>query len=71
MSKHFILNERLKRETSVELNLKEFKMGRKDTLAAPIAIGQSLAASFVTPATIVQYGDNYSYQINVTIPHEQ
>lgn len=41
-------------------------MSRKNTLEYPIATGQSLATSFVSPATTVLTLDNCSYQINVT-----
>lgn len=41
-------------------------MARKDALRTPVALVQSLAASFVTAPTYVKYLDNCSYQINVT-----
>lgn len=42
-------------------------MARKDTLLYNILPSlTSLVASFDSPATVIRYGDNVSYQINVT-----
>lgn len=41
-------------------------MARKNTLTYEVASSQSLSASFTTPATVIQYLDNCSYQINIT-----
>ncbi len=41
-------------------------MARKNTLVYTIATAQSLAANFTTVATIVEYLDNISYQIDIT-----
>lgn len=41
-------------------------MARKNVLNYEVAIGQSLASSFQTPATVIKYLDNCSYQIVVT-----
>lgn len=41
-------------------------MSRKNTLVYQLASNQSLSALFHTPATVVRYLDNCSYQINVT-----
>lgn len=39
-------------------------MSRKNTLKYPLLIGQSLAASFISPVTFIRNTDNVSYQIN-------
>lgn len=41
-------------------------MARKDTVHYPVATAQSMASSFNTPATVITYLDNISYQINIT-----
>lgn len=41
-------------------------MSRKNTLEYPLLTGQSLAASFTSPVTVVKNLDNVSYQINIT-----
>jgi hypothetical protein len=41
-------------------------MARKNTLNYTLATGQTLASSFVTPATVVQNLDSCSYQINIS-----
>lgn len=41
-------------------------MARKNTLQSRIAQNQSLAASFNSPVTVIEYTDNVCYQINVT-----
>lgn len=46
-------------------------MGRKNVLKSEISINQSLAASYNSAATVVQYLDNISYQINVRTTNSQ
>lgn len=41
-------------------------MSRKDFNVYKLAANQSLASSFITPATVVTTSDNISYQINIT-----
>ncbi len=41
-------------------------MSRKDTLLFQLLNAHSLAASFISPPTVVRYGDNVSYQIQIT-----
>jgi hypothetical protein len=41
-------------------------MARKDTVRTQLQAGQSLAAAFFSPATMIRNLDNVSYQINVT-----
>jgi hypothetical protein len=41
-------------------------VSRKDTIRFPLFLGQSLAADFFSPVTLIQWMDNFGYQINVT-----
>lgn len=43
-------------------------MARKNVLIPlnPVSTGQSLAADFISPVTVITYMDNCSYQINIT-----
>lgn len=41
-------------------------MARKNIVSYPILVARSLAASFQSVPTFIQYLDNVSYQINVT-----
>lgn len=41
-------------------------MARKDTLLHELLVDQSLSSSFNSPATVIRYGDNISYQIDIT-----
>lgn len=41
-------------------------MARKNVVAKKIKTAQSLAASFTTEPTVIQFLDNASYQINIT-----
>lgn len=41
-------------------------MSRKNTLKYLVLTGQSLAASFISPATFIRNTDNVSYQIDAT-----
>lgn len=41
-------------------------MSRKNVVAKKIATAQSLAASFTSEPTVIQFLDNVSYQINIT-----
>lgn len=41
-------------------------MARKDTLQSKLLTGQSLAATFTGPVTVIKNTDSISYQINVT-----
>lgn len=41
-------------------------MARKNILTYQVSSAQSLAATFTTPVTVINYLDNCSYQINVT-----
>lgn len=41
-------------------------MARKDILKQTVVSGQSLAASFNSTPTMIPWGDNCSYQVNIT-----
>lgn len=41
-------------------------MARKNTLTYEVATNQSMAATFTTNPTVINYLDNISYQINIT-----
>lgn len=46
-------------------------MGRKDIIVYKLVSAQSLAATFNSSPTVINYMDNCSYQINVTTSNSQ
>lgn len=46
-------------------------MARKNVLVHQLEASKSLAASFTTDPTVILYGDNIAYQINVTTSNSE